>query len=83
MPYRVNPIPMGSQAAAGQSTPAMQMQMAKAYGSRGGRASAARRKARPKKATKRRAKKNGGRKLKFGSPAYRAKYLGKGRRKKR
>lgn len=78
---RINPIPMGTQAAAGQLTPAMQMQMAKAYGSRGGRRSAA------KRAVKRTAKRavkraSGGKKLKFGSAAWRAKYNGK-RGKKR
>lgn len=78
---RINPIPMGTSAAQGQLTPAMQMTMAQAYGRRGGRASAAKRTVRKaaKKAVKRAA---GGRKLKFGSPAYRAKYLGK-RSKKR
>lgn len=39
----VNPLPMGSQAAAGSSTDAMKALMARAYGSRGGRRSARKR----------------------------------------
>lgn len=79
-----NPIPMGTAAAAGQITPPMAMTMAQAYGSRGGRRSAARRAAkRGVRAVVKRAKKRGAGKLKFGSPAYRAKYLGKGKRKRK
>jgi hypothetical protein len=73
---RVNPMPMGTQAAAGQTTDATKLLMAQAYGSRGGRRSAAKRKR--KSAAKRvvkRAAKRAGRKLKFGSPAWRKKYM--------
>lgn len=76
---RINPLPMGTAAAAGQATPAMQLQMAKAYGRRGGRASAKKRGKSSKRVngTKKRRSK-----LKFGSPAWRAKYMRKGKRRK-
>jgi hypothetical protein len=78
----VNPLPMGSSAAAGQSTDAMKLTMAKAYGSRGGRKSARRRKKSKGTAKRRTSKrKSGGRKLKFGSPAWRKKYSPKRKRK--
>lgn len=75
MPMRGNPLPMGTAAAAGSSTPAMQLQMAKAYGSMGGTRSASRRRAKPKKNGARKKRASGGRKLKFGSKAWRAKYM--------
>lgn len=40
---RINPLPLGSAAALGQSTPAMQQQIAKGYGRRGGKKSASKR----------------------------------------
>ena len=76
-----NPIPMGSAAAMGASTPAMQQVAAKAYGSRGGKKSA-RGRAKAKKNGKKRAsaRRSSARKPKFGSPAWRKKYMGKKRR---
>lgn len=76
---RVNPLPMGTQAAAGSVTDATKLLMAQAYGSRGGRRSAAKRRKKnggAKRAVKRAAKR-AGRKLKFGSPAWRKKYMRK------
>jgi len=72
---------MGTAAALGQATPATQQMAAKAYGSRGGMMSARRRK-KAKASTKRSPKKrNGnGRKLKFGTPAWRKKYMKKRRK---
>jgi len=75
-----NPLPMGTQAAMGQATPSMQQMAAKAYGSRGGRMSARKRRSKSKAAAPRK-RRNGGRKLKFGSPAWRKKYMGKRKRK--
>lgn len=76
-----NPLPMGTQAAAGQSTPAMQQLMAKAYGVGGRRRSNGRRKkATAKRITKGRKTKRAS-KLKFGSKAYHARYNKKKRRK--
>lgn len=76
-----NPLPMGTQAAAGQSTPAMQQLMAKAYGMGGSRrrSSGRRRKATAKRITKGRKTKRAS-KLKFGSKAWRAKYMKKRRK---
>lgn len=75
-----NPLPMGTQAAAGQSTPAMQQLMAKAYGTGGARRSSGRRrKATAKRVTKGRKTKRAS-KLKFGSKAWRAKYMKKRRK---
>jgi hypothetical protein len=74
-----NPIPMGTAAAMGQATPATQQLVAKAYGSIGGRSSARRRKkakASPKRTAR---KRTNGRKLKFGTPAWRKKYMRKRR----
>jgi hypothetical protein len=70
---------MGMAAALGQATPATQQMAAKAYGSRGGRMSARRRK-KAKASRKRTARKSNGRKLKFGSPAWRKKYMKKRRK---
>lgn len=75
-----NPIPMGTAAAMGQATPATQQMAAKAYGSRGGRMSARRRKKAKKSAPKRARKRSSSRKLKFGSPAWRKKYMKKRRK---
>lgn len=79
---RVNPLPMGTAVAAGQTTDAMRLQMAQAFGRRGGMRSAATR--RKKRAGKRKVaakrKRTNGRKLKFGSPAWRKKYMGKRKR---
>lgn len=47
---RINPLPLGSAAALGQSTPAMQQQIAKGYGRRGGRKSASKRRGKAKSA---------------------------------
>ncbi len=73
--------------ASGQSTGAMKALMSKAYGRKGGKRSARRRKrsAAPGSGGARRrrragARKSSGRRLKFGSPAWRKKYL---RKKKR
>lgn len=72
--------------ASGQSTGAMQMLMAQAYGRKGGRKSASRRRKRKSAAAgggtsrRRRAGTRKARKVKgpkFGSPAYRKKYLKK------
>lgn len=76
-----NPLPMGTSAAVGQSTPAMQQQIGMAYG--GSSRGTSRRRGKKKSATRSRAtkRKSGGRKLKFGSKAWRAKYAKKGKRK--
>ena len=68
-----NPIPMGTAAALGQATPATQQLAAKAYGSMGGRRSAKKRK--KAKASPKRTARKSSRKLKFGSPAWRKKYM--------
>jgi len=68
-----NPIPMGTANAMGAATPAMQQTAAKAYGSKGGRSSARRRK--KAKASPKRTARKSSRKLKFGSPAWRKKYM--------
>ena len=72
-----NPIPMGTAAALGQATPATQQLAAQAYGRRGGRMSARRRKKAKKSAPKRAKRRSSSRKLKFGSPAWRKKYMKK------
>jgi hypothetical protein len=74
-----NPLPMGTQAAAGQSTPAMQQLMSMAYGGSRTKGSSRRRRKTAKKATKGRTRKRAS-KLKFGSKAWRAKYMKKRRK---
>lgn len=76
-----NPIPMGTATAANQATPADKATMISAYASRGGRASAARRRS-TKPSMKRVARTKSTRKLKFGSPAWRKKYMTKRRSKR-
>ncbi|HET9045164.1 MAG TPA: hypothetical protein VFN70_18545 [Burkholderiales bacterium] len=82
MKYR-NPLPMGTAAAAGQSTDAMRMMMAKAYGSAGGRSSATKRAKKNGTKKHRARKRNGAGKLKFGSPAWRKKFMKNGGKRKR
>lgn len=78
---RVNPVPMGTATALGSSTPAMQQTAAKAYGRKGGRKSASKRRGMRNGKKKTTARRNGnGRKLKFGKPAWRKKYMGKKRK---
>lgn len=82
--FRRNPLPMGTAAAAGQATPSMQTLMAKAYGSTGGRRSAAKRgKAKKAATSKRRGRKSGKRTTLNGRKmtAKQAKYFGKRKRK--
>lgn len=83
-----NPLPMGTAAAAGATTDATKLQMAQAYGSRGGRKSAAKR--RKAKGTKKRRRSSAPKQTRrrsgpaFGTPAWRKKYgLGKKKRARR
>lgn len=78
---RINPMPMGTPQAAGQVTPAMSMQLAQAYGRQGGRASAAKR-SKAKRSKRVNGTKKRRTKLKFGSPAWRAKFMRKGKKRK-
>lgn len=65
----------------GQSTPAMRQNYANATRRTGGGKRKKKRAAKPARKAKR-AKKSSGRKLKFGSPAWRKKYMKKGKKKK-